>query len=676
MAASQAPVAPKALERRLLSDIAEIQQDPYPNVHLHFDDTNIRKACLILTPENGDPLHLTIEFRHDYPLHAPEVTIQSRVEHPNVYNSYICASMLNTSEGWTPAYTLKGVVIQLLSFFCSDSLEQDYGNNSVNLAVWRRQNAERRRRNFEQHLTADFYKCHICGFGPDWMSSQPNEIEIDAPSATSTGPVSINYITSKQQQPTLFTLPAEVVLLVFAALETRDILAFAEAVPSIKTMVHSFDFIRTRELQCFCLKKSFMEAKLGVGVAVNTVSRRPIFRSEFDMLSQEAFYQHNVRRSIQGVAFDKWLPLPLSLRHWNQVKTNAVACIKGIHDYANMEHKEPGDVDVLYYFMNNIVVQFSADAEKGYHRPDARSTLSHASEKAVEAYFGLYHLLLCVATDDAAIVAGANRIISRFIAGPRSKTHFPDLGHVLVAALIADSGLTEELTFLIIKEAILRNVVWMLDAKGAGFAELAYLEPTPISEYRLHYTFAASPTSYRLLMFLKLFSSAARPPNKTLTEIRDALFQTHGAPPQGTAAAMALRIRQIRDIDSFPGFLTAMGIKNIPSKTVFTSFLRRTINDSVAAGYSSMPMSQSELYMIRKWRERNVEMASNVEVTPALRRSFEHGEKWYANGWKGRPSFFPVRENQSEAGRAAGERPRGRGGFRGRGRGFRRGRGG
>jgi ubiquitin-protein ligase len=676
MAASQAPVAPKALERRLLSDIAEIQQDPYPNVHLHFDDTNIRKACLILTPENGDPLHLTIEFRHDYPLHAPEVTIQSRVEHPNVYNSYICASMLNTSEGWTPAYTLKGVVIQLLSFFCSDSLEQDYGNNSVNLAVWRRQNAERRRRNFEQHLTADFYKCHICGFGPDWMSSQPNEIEIDAPSATSTGPVYINYITSKQQQPTLFTLPAEVVLLVFAALETRDILAFAEAVPSIKTMVHSFDFIRTRELQCFCLKKSLMEAKLGVGVAVNTVSRRPIFRSEFDMLSQEAFYQHNVRRSIQGVAFDKWLPLPLSLRHWNQVKTNAVACIKGIHDYANMEHKEPGDVDVLYYFMNNIVVQFSADAEKGYHRPDARSTLSHASEKAVEAYFGLYHLLLCVATEEAAIVAGANRIISRFIAGPRSKTHFPDLGHVLVAALIADSGLTEELTFLIIKEAILRNVVWMLDTKGAGFAELAYLEPTPISEYRLHYTFAASPTSYRLLMFLKLFSSAVRPPKKTLTEIRDALFQTHGAPPQGTAAAMAQRIRQIRDIGSFPGFLTAMGIKNIPSKTVFTSFLRRTINDSVAAGYSTMPMSQSELYMIRKWRERNVEMASDVEVTPALRRWFECGEKWYANGWRKRPSFFPVRENQSGAGRAAGERPRGRGGFRGRGRGSRRGRGG
>jgi ubiquitin-protein ligase len=682
MASSQARPAPAALERRLLSDIAEIQQDPYPNVHLHFDDANIRKACLILTPEDEDPLHLTIQFGNDYPLHAPAVTMQSRIEHPNVHNSYICASMLNTSEGWTPAYTLQGIVIQLLSFFCSDSIEQDYGNTIVDLAAYRRRQGELRRRRGRQYLTADSYECNICRFGPDWAPSQVDEMEADVPSA-SVGPFSINYPTTPEQRKSLlFTLPDETVLLMFAALDTRDILALAEAVPSIKTMVYSYDFIRIRELQCFCLKKSFMEAKLGVGVAVNTISRRPIFRSEFDLLSQEAFYQHNIRRSIQGVEFDKWLPLPLSRRHWSRVKTNAVACVQGIHSHANMESKKPKDyVDVLYYFMNNIVVQFSADAEKGYHRPDARSTLSHASEKAVEAYFGLYHLLLCLATEDIAIVTGANCTISRFIAGPRSKTHFPDLGHVLVAALIADAGLTEDLTFLIIKEAILRNVVWMLDAKGAGFAELAYLEPTPISDYRLHYTFAASPTSYRLLMFLKLFSSAARPLNKTLIDIRDALFETHGAPPLGTAAVMAQRIRQIRDIDSFPGFLTAMGIKDLPSKTVFTSFLCRTITDSVAAGYSSMPMSQSQLYMIRKVRERNVEIASEVEVTPALQRWFENGEKWYTHGWRGRPSFFPVREG------AVGERPgddavramwraRGRGGFRGRGRGFGRGRGG
>jgi ubiquitin-protein ligase len=108
MAPSIPRAGPGALERRLLSDIAEIQQDPYPNVHLHFDDTNIRKACLILTPEDDDPLHLTIDFKANYPLNPPTVTIQSQIEHPNVFGNYICATMLNREEGWTPAYTLKG----------------------------------------------------------------------------------------------------------------------------------------------------------------------------------------------------------------------------------------------------------------------------------------------------------------------------------------------------------------------------------------------------------------------------------------------------------------------------------------------------------------------------------------------------------------------------------------
>jgi hypothetical protein len=48
-----------------------------------------------------------------------------------------------------------------------------------------------------------------------------------------------------------------------------------------------------------------METKLGVGVAVVREGRRLVFPSEFDSLSQSAFYQHNVRQSIQGLAFDK-----------------------------------------------------------------------------------------------------------------------------------------------------------------------------------------------------------------------------------------------------------------------------------------------------------------------------------------------------------------------------------
>ncbi|KAF2621418.1 hypothetical protein BU25DRAFT_416089 [Macroventuria anomochaeta] len=651
MASTNRAFTLNALHRRLLNDIAEIQQNPYPNVHLQVDEQDFHKACLILSTEAYGPLHLFIEFGNDYPLYAPTVTIQSHIVHPNIYGDYICASILNTTEGWTPAYTLKGVLIQLLSFFTSESLEQDHGGNAVDLQEFRRKQTGQRYTRFENSY--EFF-CDSCGFSPDW---KPAPITKDTKKVVTASPATISK---------LHTLPVEVVLLMLEKMPTEDVLTLADAVPSVKRTVHSYDFIRARELQCFCLKKSYMDAKLGIGISI-TGGNKPVLRSEFDLLSQEAFFQHDVRRSVQGVEFDKWLPLPLSRRHWKGVKTNAVACLQSIHNHAGIRSSEPDDIDVLYYLMNNVVVQFSADAGKGFRQPDERSTLSHASEKAVEAYFACFHLLLCLVMENTAIVKAANKMINHFMTGPHTKKQFPDLGHVLVAALVSDNGLTQPLIFQIVKEAILRNVVWMLDSKGADMAELAYLEPSAISEYRLVKTFEASTTSYRLLMFLKTFSSSARPAGKSLTDLRETLFDRHGAPPPGVSAAMAQRIHEIHEINGFPGFLRAMGIEDVPSKTEFTAFLRRTITDSVTARYSVMPLSQSKLYMIRKVRERGVDVAEGVEITEAMVTWYNRGEKWYRNGWNGRPTFFPERKASSNGSRRGdGSRRCGRGGNDGR----------
>jgi ubiquitin-protein ligase len=636
MPASNKVFAPNSLHRRLLSDIAEIQQDPYPNVHLHVDEQDFRKACLILSTEAYGPLHLFIEFGNDYPLYAPQVSIQSEIVHPNIYGDYICASILNTVEGWTPAYTLKGVLIQLLSFFASESLEQDHGGGVVDLRDFRSAQKAGEDWRFGKNCKAHEHFCETCGYGPDWT---PAPLAKRSNTAAKVSAATVSR---------LLALSDEVVLLMLEEMPTKDVLALANAVPSVKRTVHSYDFIRTRELQCFCLKKSYMDVKLGIGISV-TGGNKPVLRSEFDLLSQEAFFQHDVRRSVQGVAFDKWLPLPISRRHWRGAKSTAVACLRGVHSHAGIRSNEPGDIDVLYSLMNNVVVQFCADAEKGFRHSDKRSTLNHVSEKAVEAYFACFHLLLCMATENTEIIKAANKMVKRFLIGPHTKKQFPDLGHLLVAALISDDGLTEPLIFQIIKEAILRNVVWMLDSKGADMAELAYLEPTAISEYRLAKTFEASRTSYRLLMFLKLFSSSARQPGKSLVNLRETLFDSHGAPPPGVPAVMARRIREVRAIDSFPGFLRAMGIIQIPSKTQFTAFLRRTVADSMEAGYSVMPLSQSKLYMIRKVRERDVEVAQGVSITEAMITWYNRGEKWYWNGWNGRPTFFPERLTTSTA---------------------------
>jgi ubiquitin-protein ligase len=648
--AHPAATAPPAFRRRLLADIAEVQQDPYPNVHFYLNHEDITHACLVLTPPEEKPLHLEIKFPTDYPIRAPNVTIQSHVDHPNIFSTYICATILNTNEGWTPAYTLKGILIQLLSFFSSDMIEQDDGNGEkIDLASYRAQRRAARETSRQHHANGiDYdstwsYECYCCGFNESWNASVPDTV-----SRESQSPRAVN----KSERSKLFDLPDEVILNLLSWMDTADVISCADAIPAIKHMLTSYDFIRIRELQCFCLKKSFMTAKLGIGVSV-TGGRKPVFRSEFDLLSNEAYNLFHVRKSIQG-GFDKWLPIPLSRRHWRTVQQNAGHALEGLRVAAKLQ--ETDKVAVLYHFMNTIVVQFSHDAARSWKKADARSTLSHASEKAVEAYFALFHLLLCFATESPITVDSANRMVARFLTGPRTKTQFPDLGQLLVAALISDAGLTQELIFYIIKEAILRNVVWMLDTRGAAMAELAYLEPTPVSDYRLQKTFEASRTSYRLLMFLKLFSSTARTPGKTLVQLRDELFDTHSAPPPGASAMMAQRIRAIQAIDSFPKFLTVMGVTQMPPRSEFTAFLQRTIGDSVNAGYSRMPMTQSQLYMIRRTWEPTVERSKEVQITPQLETWFERGEKWYGNGWNGRPSFFP-----SEGRGGADDRGRGRG---------------
>lgn len=118
---------PSTLTRRLLKDLAKCQEYPYPNVSVHVDGVDLSKVCLILTPESSQSLHLTVYFPRDYPLWPPWVTIQNNVVHPNVFRHSVCAFGLQNGEGWTSAYTLKAMSIQILSLFSSIRIEQDYG---------------------------------------------------------------------------------------------------------------------------------------------------------------------------------------------------------------------------------------------------------------------------------------------------------------------------------------------------------------------------------------------------------------------------------------------------------------------------------------------------------------------------------------------------------------------
>ena len=325
-------IAVAVLHRRLLRDIAELQDEPYPNVTFHFHDS-LSEACLILSPDGKTPLHLKMKFAQ-YPLKPPYVTIQSAVEHPNVFGDYICASILNSRDSYTPAYTLKSIAIQLLSFFSSDKLEQEHGDQSVDLTYTRRQYSQFRGNfacsecGFDDRVPASVEQIRRLKLGEGTISSNRSEpvlhqqgsrTESKGPTVSGVGsseiaqstlelrPLGLSASVLANLSVKLDNLPDEIMLSIFSFLSSKDLWALSQVYPKAQTTLNSYDFIRMRELQCFFLKEDFLSQKLGIGVAVSWQGRQGTLQSEFDLLSQLAFKQYSIHHSI----FGKLAPLSL-----------------------------------------------------------------------------------------------------------------------------------------------------------------------------------------------------------------------------------------------------------------------------------------------------------------------------------------------------------------------------
>lgn len=647
------------MRQRLLLDIDELIRKPYPNIRLHVDD-NLDQLCLVLLPPGWQRMHLIVDSLQQFPMHPPRISLDTPVRHPNVFGSYICATILNRDNYYTPAYTLKGIAIQLLSFFGSDTIQQDYGGRVVDLE-------EYRTRSQETYLSP-FTACERCGFkervlkqddrtfcyrdqhGAMQTRERPateavasdnfwSPIETAAQDSDKTSVPGVASPNTTEGPFAINTLPNEILLLVLENLEDfEDLTNLAKAWPRVSALITEHNVIRQRELQCFVTKKTYRDAKLGVGVSTTDG-----LASEFDLLSQEAFVLPT-RKSVQCIPFAKWLPLPISPLHWNSVRQNANRSLSLLKDHVKLQN--PTHAQVLYAFMNDIVVKLNLvnlDNINGKEKEDGRSsytrslhksssTLEHASEKAIESYFHLFHLLVCLATENPEIVTQANTLLTSFLAGQRDKSDCPNLGHLLVAMLVSDIPVTDKLRRAIITEAITRNVVWLLNPNSEPrgyrynhnrnsssstkkpYPELAYLEPDAISAYRLDKTFQGSRTSYRLLMFSELFRRTARPSltsssstcsssSSSLAKIREDLFRRHGAPPPGAAAHLASEVRRLHTINDFPAFLREMSFAQIPSPAQFTAVLRNTVADSMSRGYSRWALAQSDALALRMRQE-------------------------------------------------------------------------
>lgn len=96
-------------------------------------------------------------------------------------------------------------------------------------------------------------------------------------------------------------------------------------------------------------------------------------------------------------------------------------------------------------------------------------------------------------------------MLRNFTRGQTSESDCPNLGHRLVTVLISDDEISEKTIKSIIREAITRNVVWVLDKRGTDMSELSYIERSSISDYRLQRKFEASRTIVSTIVLARDF---------------------------------------------------------------------------------------------------------------------------------------------------------------------------
>jgi len=272
---------------------------------------------------------------------------------------YVCASILNTKEGYTAAYTLKGICIQMLSFFGSEYMEDLDTGEKKSLSAWRERGVDGSGRGPAESI----YHCDECGFGlkdgmeeddepdviagvdfdsgraakeMDGTTAKPDDMELDGQPTPSTALVEAQEMTNALPEPhgdpyhvpphltPIAQLSSELLLHICDYLDASDLVLASRAYKKFSLL--QTRIISLRELQCFVLKTGFMDCDLGLGVHVD---RRRI-ESEFDLMSEHAFDDLRVRRSVQGLSFEHWLPLPLAQRHWDRVKGKVGVSLRAI----------------------------------------------------------------------------------------------------------------------------------------------------------------------------------------------------------------------------------------------------------------------------------------------------------------------------------------------------------
>ncbi|KAJ3134869.1 hypothetical protein HK101_004297, partial [Irineochytrium annulatum] len=638
-------------------DLAEIWDEPIPGVDVVVQEGNMGKLCAILRMEEGPysglTLHLVVEVPETYPMEPPMIRVDPpEFRHPNVFDGWICLDMLEAHTagvsyvgGYTPAYSLSSIFMQLISFFSSEVVEQSNGKRS---SVTPRKSGpagtgHEKKPGFHAaaRTSLSLVSCKECKY--DGRVMNLGEI-CESPVADKVQRIQGVAAAAAMEEEEgdlppihlLDGLPEVWMVIADLLTDQRDVIRLKLAFKPFRRICSGNGILARRNVKCFYLRTPFdpshADTILGIGVNLTFKSKLPVdwdrearasipninqvtlaAPSEFDILSYDAFRNHDVRKSIWGVPFTHFLPLAINRRHFNcalpYIK-DSLCVMAGVSKRASGGFNPLIVLEVLPRLMNDLVVCFS----RFQPTPDNPSGISRASEKALNGYCALLHLLLELSLRFPIIEQHATAQLRRFHSNPSAcnKSDLPDLGRFLILlSLTGDPALTwSTISKPFLKEMFTRNVVFSLDSRHGNKPHLLHLDPGD-ADIRLRETFATSGTSARLLLFQIYFlRSVARPPGMSPADVARGLAERHGHASDETLKALAAEYRSITLISDHAVFLRKALHDTghaMPSKEEFAQVLRDAVVASAKKEYHVSPFSGKMAYYLRRVAEEQAE---------------------------------------------------------------------
>eukprot|EP00743_Colponemidia_sp_Colp-15_P002103 GILK01002283.1.p1 GENE.GILK01002283.1~~GILK01002283.1.p1 ORF type:complete len:627 (-),score=85.60 GILK01002283.1:164-2008(-) len=552
------PPAPlTAAVRRLMKDMALMQCEPLVGVNAVPLENNIFEwhGNIVASegPYRSHVFHLILTFPSDYPHNPPTIRLPVTFPHPNIFSSnYICLDLLQsyyTAEryaGWSSAYTVQTVLLQLQSFFFSENVPQHYGS------VKNRQGVNQ--------SVLDGLKAYTCSCSH--TSSAPYPSVRSSKSRRRSAGAALRGSAVEGQPQTQETIVEGVIersqadgrchltsisdnlkIFLYSFLDLDSIRAMEKTSKPLRSVSFKFYLKEQREILCFHSKVGPQEDVLGYGLTVSYYRDNSVINdidSPLDLMSASTFYKESVRLGVWKDPFTHFLPIAIHQNHFTKSFERIKSCLNQLSRRSVFEPYVA--LDVLTRLMNRMVVSLMNCQQNGSHK--------YASEKALLGFCSFHHLLLAMTRSYPDIHKIANKKIASFIEheSNRSKKVIPDLGAFLLWVSVSKYQWSD-ISYIFIREMFVRGVRWLL----RDHPELQ--KKTQPQKHRLTVTFEACRTSLRLVMFQVCFlNNIAQPVGRSIDDVLGAYNRSYGLPPRGTEEKLQASCKAILKVSYWPEF--------------------------------------------------------------------------------------------------------------------------